>query len=508
MNSAIKKSKTSVLIVGAGPSGLILALWLKKKNVDFRIIDKNIRPGETSRALAVQARTLEFYRQLGIAEEVIERGITVHELKMRRRGKIIARAPLGAMGEGMSRYPYLLFYSQDIHEAFLCEKLATLGTTIERQTELINFTQDEQRVVATIKNQHGEETIEADYLVGCDGAHSTVRHGLGLNFPGGTYSQIFYVADVLVSDMKDYEGLQVSVSKKDFCIIMPIKIKNSIRLTGIVPPENEKKEHITYEDVADSVTKNTGLDVARVNWFSVYHVHHRVVDHFQRGRVFLVGDAAHIHSPAGGQGMNTGIGDAINLAWKLAEVIQKRASPKLLESYEIERLAFARILVQTTDTAFSFIASRSLIGSLFRAYLLPAVFSFFTRIKPILRLMFITISQIRIKYRKSFLSQGISEKIHAGDRLPWVKHSRGDNFAALNSCDWQIHIYGEVRKKLLAYAKEHQLGIHVFDWNDDAREKGLMENVLYLIRPDGHIALINKQQDTGVLNTYLKSLNT
>lgn len=503
MNESHRKSKTSVLIVGAGPTGLILAFWLKKKGIDLRIIDKSSAPGETSRALAVQARTLELYRQLGIDQEIIAQGITTRQIILRRLGRIVAKAQLGAMGEGMSPFPYLLFCSQDLHEAALCAELKKLGVTVERQVELQDFSQNKQNVVATVKTSAGFETIEADYMVGCDGAHSKVRHGLGLDFPGGTYSQVFYVADVQASGEAADAGLQISLSKKDFCIIMPIKLINSVRLTGVVPPENENKKEITFFDVESSVKRNTGLNVTKVNWFSTYHVHHRVVQHFRQDRVFLAGDAAHIHSPAGGQGMNTGIGDAINLAWKLAEVIHHRASEKILESYEPERLAFAKKLVATTDTAFRFIASRSFFGSIFRAYVLPRLFSLLVLFRPFLTLAFRTISQIRIKYRESILSQGIAGEVYAGDRLPWVQQQQGDNFESLKSLDWQLHIYGKASPEIQTCAQELGLALHRFPWSTEAGAKGLKENALYLIRPDGYVGFASDVQNKESLSEYV-----
>jgi 2-polyprenyl-6-methoxyphenol hydroxylase-like FAD-dependent oxidoreductase len=478
-----------ILIVGAGPSGLVLALWLQRLGVSFRIIDQSSKPGETSRALAVQARTLEFYQQLGIAERLIEAGILVREITFRRRGKVIAKAPLGAAGEGMSPFPYLLFLSQDVHERLLVAELERLGVTIERETELVSLTELPNNLTATIKTKSGLQMQTYSYICGCDGAHSVVRHSVGIEFPGGTYSQVFYVADVLAQGDMANADLQISVSQKDFCIIMPIKSLHSTRLTGVVPPECESKPDLTFADVALSVQRNTGLSVQKVNWFSSYRVHHRVASHFRHGRVFLVGDAGHIHSPAGGQGMNTGIGDAINLAWKLAQVSKGRAPESMLASYETERIAFARVLVRTTDTAFSVIASRTLIGSLFRAYILPGLFSILARIRPLARLAFRVISQIRIQYSDSPLNTGrLPGPLRPGQRLPWVNDGAIDNFKPLQSLAWQIHLFGQATSQVREAAAVQDLSVHEFPWSKAAREKGFARDFAYLIRPDGHIA--------------------
>src|SRR5262249_40273623 len=186
-----------VLIVGAGPTGLVLALWLTRLGVRVRITDKTAEPGTTSRAVAVQARTLEFYQQVGLADAVVNAGVQVVAGNFWVGGANVARLPLGAMGKGLSPFPYALTYPQDAHERLLIERLDRLGVTVERQTELVRFDQHHDRVRAVLQGpDSSEEVCEAAYLAGCDGAHSTVRETLGTGFPGGTYSGLFYVADV------------------------------------------------------------------------------------------------------------------------------------------------------------------------------------------------------------------------------------------------------------------------------------------------------------------------
>lgn len=499
----MKESNTPVLIVGAGPTGLVLALWLKKSGIPFRIIDKSMGPGTASRAIAVQARTLEFYRQLGIADQLLSAGTLSEKFTMYRRGKVAAVAHLGPFGQDVSPFPYLLFCAQDIHEKILCDELKKLGVEVERQTEIVEFSEDSKGVRAVVQSTKGKETIRAEYLCGCDGAHSAVRHGLHTPFPGGDYSHVFFVADAQVEKMPN-EGIGISFSREDFCIIMPIKIKDSVRLIGIVPPDAEAKENIEFNDVRESVARNTGLHVTKVNWFSTYHVHHRVADSFQKGRVFLAGDAGHIHSPVGGQGMNTGIGDAVNLAWKLACVLKRDCSSKLLNSYNPERISFARTLIQTTDTAFKIVASRSWIGGFFRMYIFPNAFAFFSRFRPILKFLFRTVSQTRIHYHDSFLSEGVAGNVRAGDRLPWIKTITGDNYESLRSLNWQIHIYGEAQRGFKSALPDLQ--IEEFPWSKEAEAKGFMENAVYLLRPDGYVAFASENQNAVMVNEYLRSI--
>src|SRR5438552_2700558 len=235
-----------------------------------------------------------------------------------------------------------------------------------------------------------------------------------------------------------------------------------------------------------------GITVERVNWFSTYHVHHRVADHFQKGRAFLLGDAAHIHSPVGGQGMNTGIGDAVNLAWKLAAVLRGRSEPPILDTYEPERIAFARRLVATTDRAFTFVTSSGRIARFIRVMVVPRVLPPLFKSSAIRRFMFRTVSQIAINYRGSALSQGGAGKVKAGDRLPWVPLEDNaadvrDNFAPLTSLDWQLHVYGDCAPAIAETCERWGLALHTFPWQASARRAGLQERALYLVRPDGYI---------------------
>src|SRR3984885_8593238 len=350
--------ETDVLIVGAGPTGLVLALWLKRLGVRVRIIDKTAEPGMTSRALGVQARTLEFYAQLGIADSIVEQGRWASAANLWTNGKPAAHIEFGALGASLSPFPYALIYPQDEHERFLIDCLAELGVTVERCTELVGFQHADLSVRTQILKPDGtKEFCRVGYVAGCDGAHSAVRERLGIGFPGGTYEHLFYVADVEASGPMMNGELNIAFDQSDFLVIFPLKGEKRARLIGMLRDrEDMKSGDLTWNDVSQRVINRLHVDVERVNWFSTYRVHHRVAEHFRGGRAFLLGDAAHIHSPVGGQGMNTGIGDAVNLAWKLAAVL-RGATPSLLDTYETERIGFARRLVQTTDQAFTEVTS-------------------------------------------------------------------------------------------------------------------------------------------------------
>jgi 2-polyprenyl-6-methoxyphenol hydroxylase-like FAD-dependent oxidoreductase len=484
---AAEPRSVDVLIAGAGPTGLVLALWLTRLGVHVRIVDKTAEAGTTSRAVAVQARTLELYAQMGLADAVVGRGRKVLAANLWVAGKRRAHLPFGNFGAGLSPFSYALIYPQDEHERLLIDRLETHGVLVERNTELLGFEERDDGVVARLKRAgEVEESCIATYLAGCDGAHSTVREALQIGFEGGTYEHLFYVADVEAGGAVMNGEIHIGLDAHEFLAVFPLKDDGRARLIGTVrdtaPAAGGKLE---WSDVQTRVLRWMGIDVKRVHWFSTYRVHHRVATHFRRGRTFLLGDAAHIHSPVGGQGMNTGIGDAVNLAWKLAEVIRGRAEASLLDTYEAERIGFARQLVKTTDQGFTAVTSSRPFARFVRLHVASRVLPFFFRFRRFRRLMFQTVSQIGIRYRDSALSAGRAGDVHGGDRLPYVPANRppGSNFDALTSLDWQVHVYGEAKPET------GDVPLHVFPWSTEAKRAGLERNVAYLVRPDGYVAV-------------------
>ena len=231
--------------------------------------------------------------------------------------------------------------------------------------------------------------------------------------------------------------IHVGLDQTDFLAMFPLKADGRARLVGTVREEAEREhENLSWDDVSRRVVEWMRIKVERVNWFSTYRVHHRVADHFRKGRAFILGDAAHIHSPVGGQGMNTGIGDAVNLAWKLAAVLHGRANASILDSYEPERIAFARRLVATTDRAFTGVTSRGAIARLVRLHLAPLLFPPLFRFAAVRRFLFRTVSQTMVNYRDSSLSQGCAGEVHGGDRLPWVEIKRERRPRQLRATDF------------------------------------------------------------------------
>ena len=216
-----------------------------------------------------------------------------------------------------------------------------------------------------------------------------------------------------------------------------------MRLVGTVSDDRaDRAETLVFGDISNVPIEALKLKVEKVNWFSTYHVHHRVADYFRKDRAFLAGDAGHVHSPAGGQGMNTGIGDAINLAWKLAAVIHNQAGESLLDSYEAERIPFARRLVETTDRVFTFATAEGHFAELMRTRIAPMLLPVAVQTPAVPGFLFRMISQTMLNYRDSQLSEGEAGDVRGGDRLPWVGANGSDNFATLNATTWQVHVYG------------------------------------------------------------------
>jgi 2-polyprenyl-6-methoxyphenol hydroxylase-like FAD-dependent oxidoreductase len=499
--------KCGVLIVGAGPTGLTLALSLARLGIPVRVIDKVAEPGTTSRALVVHARILEQYRQHRIADEVVERGLKMEAVNLWAAGKQAARLRFGDLGTGLSPYPYALIFPQDEHERFLIAKLEAAGVRVERPVELAGFTDAGDRVRATLRHPDGsEETSEASYLAGCDGAHSMVRETLAAGFPGGTYEHMFYVADVEATGPVMNRELHGALDKADFLAVFPLKEQGRARLIGTVRDDAVAAhgKHLAWEDVSTSVLERMRIEVKKVHWFSTYHVHHRVAPFFSAGRAFLLGDAAHIHSPVGGQGMNTGIGDAFNLAWKLAAVIRGRAAEALLRTYEPERRAFALRLVASTDRAVTFNTHDGPLARLVRLHVVPRVLPLIFSLPAGRRLMFRTISQIGVHYRASELSEGAAGRVKAGDRLPWVAEAgSAGNFVPLDALAWQLHVYGEASADVAAACARRNLALHRFSWRPPMSDAGLARDALYLVRPDGYVGFAAAPASIAALEAYL-----
>jgi 2-polyprenyl-6-methoxyphenol hydroxylase-like FAD-dependent oxidoreductase len=517
--SATSSAKTAeVLIVGAGPTGLVLAICLARRGVRVRIVDKLSGPEGTSRAIGVQARTLEYYRQFDFAGVLIARGHRAPATNLWVGGRHAARLDFQEMGGELTPYPFALVISQDEHERLLAEHLAGLGVAVERGVELTGLEEIRGGFNARLRRPDGTtEFCEAAYVAGCDGARSLVRGLLEIEFPGGTYDHRFYVADVTAGGPMMNGEMHVAVEAADFLAMFPLKSHGCARLIGMVPAgQTIPNGGEGWEQVDQRILAGLGLSIERLNWFSTYQVHHRIAGQFRRGRAFLAGDAAHIHTPVGGQGLNAGVGDAVNLAWKLAAVLRGRAGESLLDSYEPERMTFARRLVETTDRVFAGVTSPRAFDRWARLNLVPFLLPRVMKLSEARHFLFRAISQTAVSYRESNMSAGRTGQVHGGDRLPWVAvdcAGGGDNHAALSTMDWQVHVYGRAERELETVCAELRLPLLVFPWRPAMGRAGFICNGIYLVRPDGQVAMAESDARPQALAQYfgtrgLRSLET
>lgn len=343
-----------VLIIGAGPTGLMMACELARHGVSFRIIDKKSTPEPGSNATWIQTRTLEIFDAIGLIHPFLEIGNKCEAINFYVKGKLLGNLSVNKID---SAYPYILMAPQNKTELFLTKRLSEFKIQIERSIELIDIKQTKNGVTSVVKTSNGKtETILSKWVVACDGANSTVRDKCQIRFPGKDIPEQFMVADGKMSSFLSTEEIHVFFDKGD---IFPDKGTvfsafpwgpNEYRLNAnlyLSHPRQSFTEREIKELVAERTYGNYIVD--SVSWISPFWIHSKIVNSMRVGSIFLAGDAAHIHSPAGGQGMNSGLQDAFNLAWKLALVAKRKAKPSLLESYQLERFPVVKEIVKQTE---------------------------------------------------------------------------------------------------------------------------------------------------------------
>lgn len=517
-------TKTDVIIVGAGPTGLSLACQLIRYGIDFVVVEKNEGITPFSKALGVHARTLEIYEQLDLAQIAVAQGTIAGKVRLLESGNVVGEVDLSNIGEGLSAFPFMLVLEQSENERLLYEYMRSHGRDVLWQHELESLSQDDAGVTAHVRNSGGElQIISGKYLVGCDGPHSPVRHALGLAFEGSTFERLFYVADVRIDWKFSHDALHGCLTRNAVVAFFPMRGDKRWRIVGAFPEGMDKDEgEVLYEEIEARIKEEAQLelDITRVDWFSTYKVHTRHVEKFSSGRCFLAGDSAHIHTPAGGQGMNTGIQDAYNLAWKLALVLKGAAAERILETYNEERLPNARRLLATTDRMFNFAAGTDWLVNLIRTTIFPPMAKFILSIDAIKKKFFPVISQIGITYRDSSLSahDGDSEfEVKAGDRLPYFLvggHSVYDklrepkfhllsfsNSPGDSAADHQKAM-GEIGSKYADLLDQYLIPLdpHV------AEIFGTDKPFLVLLRPDNYIAFVSSETSPRRLVAYLNEI--
>jgi len=404
-------SSAPILVVGGGPTGLTLAAQLLARGIPTRLIDKGDGPAAQSRALGVHARTLELLDTMGLADAFIERGHQVHRLRMYASGRRVLDLNLARNG---SRYGFVLHLPQRDTEMLLRARVQELGGTIEHGVELVSLAETGDAVHATLRDAAGRQIdMNARYVVGCDGAHSRVRHELGLAFDGQPYPQDWLLADVTLHGAGVDDAVHLFFRPEGTpltCIPM-----GGDRWRVMIPNAGERGRRApTFEEIQDLVRQRAPwpIEVSDPVWLASFRCQLRSTTTYRHGRVFLAGDAAHIHSPAGGQGMNTGMVDAHNLAWKLALVIGGRAPDALLDSYGLERASAASGVLGLTDKIVGLLSMRNPAKRALRDTVLPVI----TSLPPLQRRAARRLSQVSVTYPAGPLVLPDGERAGRGPR--------------------------------------------------------------------------------------------
>jgi 2-polyprenyl-6-methoxyphenol hydroxylase-like FAD-dependent oxidoreductase len=521
-----------VLVVGAGPTGLTVAAQLQAFGSSVRIVDRQLDRVHESRALAVQPRTLEVLRGLGVAEELIARGNDAVWVQLHAGGRVV-RIRLFSLGLDDTAYPFLLFVSQAETEQLLGDHLATGGIRVERGVELVGLQADQDAITCTLRHRDGPtEQVRARYLVGCDGAHSTVRRTAGIPFKGGAYPQTFALAD-LEADGLDPGAAHAFAGEIGILLFFPLGRPASWRMLAMHPSLQGRREPAQpslkeLQALADAFTSGS-VRLHDPVWQTYFGLQHRHATGYQAGRIFLAGDAAHVHSPAGAQGMNTGIQDAWNLGWKLALVTRGVADGGLLDTYDAERRPVGGFVVRFTDRAFSAATSTNPLVRTLRTQLAPRLLPLALRLDRAVAYAFRTISQLNISYRHSPAVQeghpALRRGPKAGDRLPDTRIARdgqacwlGEALAApgfhLLLCgppgDWHPSQLTALRHRFPDTLAVHHVtreattpgALHDLAGQVFAR-LGVEGAAQYLIRPDGYIGYRCGGDDLAGLQRYL-----
>ncbi|MDP2335449.1 MAG: FAD-dependent monooxygenase [Bacteroidota bacterium] len=516
---------TEVLIVGAGPAGLMMACQLAIHRIPFRIIDKNESSSKNSGALIVQARSLEIFEQMGIASEALTQGIVAGKLNIIYNGKKITSTVINDIGGNLSRFPFLLMLEQSKTEKLLLKFIIDHGHIIERGIRFKSFSQENEKTTSVVVLPDGsEQSIISNYVIAADGANSSIRNFLNIPFEGKTYLKPIFILDVKAKTELLPGEISFTFSNSSVAGFFPLP-GSRWRIDSDIPPELEKLDRITFVDIEKDFHRWTKMKITfqDYDWFSVAHSHQKYAKTIHVRNCFLIGDAAHINTPVGAQGMNTGLQDAFNLAWKLAFVIRHKAKPELLNTYSTERSGISRDFARYADTVFKLVTSTHVVVKFFRLYLLRFVFKFLFPLvenrKSVKQKFFKSISQTGIHYRKSILSDRtqvgnfLSGSPKPGDRFPYLEfYYMGKNTNTLEILDVTgftlFVLANELTEEIKVLAGNYNLAVKLIS-HQSGTEKlyeqlGIKHIGYYLVRPDMHIALRSASLNTRHLNNYLQ----
>ncbi|MEU6256717.1 FAD-dependent monooxygenase [Streptomyces sp. NPDC047043] len=494
-----------VLVVGAGPTGLALAAQLRAYGASFRIVDRSLDRVRESRALAIQPRTLEALAPFGVTDELIGRGNPAMQVRIHLPRRVV-QLPLFDIGLADTAYPFLLFLSQAETESVLSEHLRGEGVGVERGTELVGLERAGSSVACRLRRGDGtEQAVAATYVVGCDGAHSTVRAQAGIGFEGYAYPQTFLLADLEVDGLEP-GAVHTYMSGAGVLLFFPLGSPATWRMLTMRPPDAPDTQvtlgllqHITDRYAGDRLALRDPV------WMTDFRLHNRGAARYRSGPFFLAGDAAHIHSPAGAQGMNTGIQDALNLGWKLALVSRGRAPEKWLETYEAERAPVGRSVLRFTDRAFTIGTSSNPVIRFARTRLAPRLAPLALRATGPRGLIFRTVSELGIHYRRGPATtagpRSPRRGPRAGDRLPDLPHGLQARTAGPG---WHLLLSGPQglwrEEQLVSLLKGRDDLVEVHRLGDESPWTGVTHG---LVRPDGYLGYVARGTHLAGLRTYL-----
>lgn len=506
--------EAQVIVIGAGPTGLMAACQLARFGIKVIVIDKKSGINRQSRALLVTARSLEVYQQMGLSGQVIRGGSAVRHISVYFNHKKKISLQSNLYQDDVSPFPCFHIFEQSKNEALLLAHFEALGGRVMWNTEMQDFVQGTTTVTvwAKLLRHDTEMVITARYLIGCDGARSRVRQLLNEDFSGGTYDKKFYVIDAKINSSMPAETIIAAPGKNDFVAFFPMGGSNTCRILGSINDKVFSGNCADEQELRKWVGRNSPfpIELGEINWSSVYQLHHRSVKSFRLDKCFLAGDAAHIHSPAGGQGMNAGLQDAYNLSWKLATVLHGYTGPGILNSYNQERLPFARWLIKFTDRLFHIIMSSQPVIAFVRSHILPFLITKLAGRRSREKRFYKSFSQIWLNYRKSTLSESYTTQhltFRAGDRCPYVRYTYQDKpidlYSLLTSANFHLAIISEEQEfPAIPERLKPLLTIVNLPICQDWHRLGVKKKLYLLIRPDNYIAMLSDIFDPEVLKRY------
>lgn len=484
----------SVLISGGGPVGLTMANELVRYGVAVRIVDKQATRTDKSKALVLWPRTLELLAHGGYVEPFLAAGRPAYGAQLSNGKEVVARVSMKGID---TPYAYALMIAQSETERVLEEELAKRGVKVERSVVMESFSEKSAGIEAVLGKADGsKETVQADWLVGCDGAHSTTRHGLGLAFEGTTQDSDWYLADVHLSGLEPQDHLHIFWHRDGILAFFPIS-PGRWRVIADLGPAADDGHHPdpTLDEIQAMITDRgtPGIKVKDPVWLAAFRINERKVKQYGRGRVFLAGDAAHIHSPAGGQGMNTGMQDVFNLAWKLNLVTTGAAGASLLDSYSTERSAVGDMVLRNAGRLTEAAIARNPIVQGLRNTIVKFALSF----PQIGHVMADTLSELNIAYPGSKLSFAGAPQAHGakpGHRWPEVlaADTGKSRFVAIGPADVVADLAAKFPKLVEAATSSTRA---------DPRD-------LVLVRPDGYVGFAAAASDRAGAEAYLRALQT